>query len=87
MKGFLTFNLVTSMEFLTIILIIGKEFLEYYVIYDLEDNIVAYCDNLEELSRFTNRRKREFKYRFKDRDVLLYLYYDTYRKIYKFLDN
>lgn len=60
--------------------------MEYYVIYDLNDNIVAYCDNLKELSKFTNRREREFRYRFKNRDVVFYLYFDTYRKIYKFFD-
>lgn len=34
----------------------------YYVIYDLNDNIIAYIDNLEELSNYVNRRKRQLKY-------------------------
>lgn len=61
--------------------------MEYYVIYDLDDNIVSYCDNLDELSKFTNRRKKHLKFNLKDRNFIYYLYFDTYRKIYKFIDN
>lgn len=60
---------------------------EYYVIYDLDDNIIALCLDLDELSEYTNRRKRELKYRFKTRNCIYYLYYVTYRKIYKFTDD
>lgn len=61
--------------------------MEYYVIYDLDDNIISYCDNLDELSRFTNRRKKHLKYNFKERNLVYYLYFNTYRKIYKFIDD
>lgn len=59
--------------------------MEYYVIYDLLDNVVAYIDNLDELSKFTNIEKKKLKYRFKNRDFLNYIYDNSYRKIYKFL--
>ena len=57
--------------------------MEYYVIYDKDDNLVAYCENIEELSNFVNRRKRELKYRFKDRNVFN-IQVPTLFKIYKF---
>lgn len=60
--------------------------MDYYVIYDLHDNIVAYCDNLDELSKCVNRRKRELKYRFKNRNIY-YIQFPYILKIYKFLDN
>ena len=43
--------------------------MEYYVIYDKDDNLVAYCENIEELSIFVNRRKKELKYRFKSTNI------------------
>ena len=82
---FLHFKVVTSME-LVFIDVIGKEDLDYYVIYDFHDNIIAYCDNLDELSKFTNRLKKHLKYEFKNRDVVYYFYENTIRRIYKFLD-
>ena len=40
--------------------------MEYYVIYDLNDNIICYLDNLEELKKyFPNYRTRDLKRRFK----------------------
>lgn len=57
--------------------------MEYYVIYDKNDNIVAYCENLEELSKFVNRRKKELKYRFKNRD-LFNIQVPNLLKIYKY---
>lgn len=56
---------------------------EYYVIYDKNDNIIAYCDNIDELSKFVNRRKKELKYRFKDRDIFN-IQVPNLLKIYKF---
>ena len=58
--------------------------MEYYVIYDLNDNIIAYIDNLEELSSYTNFKKKYLKFRFKNRNYLNYIYDNSYRKIYKF---
>ena len=45
--------------------LIGKDILEYYVIYDLNDNVVAYIDTLDELATFTNLRKKQLKYKLK----------------------
>ena len=59
--------------------------MEYYVVYDLNDSIVSYCDNLEELSIFVNRRKKELKYRFKYKDIV-YIQSPIVLKIYRFLD-
>lgn len=59
---------------------------DYFVIYDLKDNLIAYCDNLDELSSFTNRLKKHLKFSFKNKNIVWYLYCDTYRKIYKFSD-
>lgn len=61
----------------------GKEYLDYYVVYDKDDNIIALCDDLDELSKFVNRRKKELKYRFKDRDMY-YIQVPNLLKIYKF---
>lgn len=57
--------------------------MEYYVIYDKYDNLVAYCENIEELSNFVNRRKRELKYRFKNKNVFN-IQVPNLLKIYKF---
>ena len=58
--------------------------MNHFVIYDLCDNIIAYIDNLEELSIFTNLRKKQLKYKLKNKDVIYYIYDNSYRKIYKF---
>ena len=57
--------------------------MEYCVIYDNNDNIIAYCENIDELSLFVKRKKRELKYRFKDKDVF-YIQIPSLLKIYKF---
>ena len=61
----------------------GKDLLEYYVIYDKNDNIIALCEDLDELSKFVNRRKKELKYRFKNKN-LFYIQVPNLLKIYKF---
>lgn len=58
--------------------------MDHFVIYDLCDNIIAYIDSLEELSLFTNLRKRQLKYKFKNKNTIYYIYDNSYRKIYKF---
>lgn len=58
--------------------------MDHFVIYDLCDNIIAYIDSLEELSLFTNLRKRQLKYKFKNKNKIYYIYDNSYRKIYKF---
>lgn len=57
--------------------------MEYYVVYDFNDNIIAYCNDLDELSIFVNRRKKELKYRFKNKDIF-YVQVPKILKIYKF---
>ena len=57
--------------------------MEYYVVYDKNDNIVAFCEDLEELSIFVNRRKRELKYRFKNKNIFC-IQVPTLLRIYKF---
>lgn len=59
--------------------------MEHFVIYDLEDNIIAYVDSFEELSLFTKLRKRQLKYKLKNKNFIYYIYGNSYRKIYKFL--
>ena len=59
--------------------------MEYYVIYDLKDNNISYINTLEELSSFTQLRKKQLKYKLKNKDFIYYTYGNTYRKIYKFL--
>ncbi len=44
--------------------------MEYFVIYDLNDNIIAYIDTLEELSAYVNRPLRELRYRFKLKNIV-----------------
>ena len=65
--------------------IYGKEYLEYYLVYDKDDNILAFCDSLDELSIFVNRRKKELKYRFKTKD-LVYIQVPKLLKLYKFIE-
>lgn len=57
--------------------------MEYYIIYDKDDNLIAYCENIEELSIFVNRRKRELKYRFKNKNIFN-IQVPNLLKIYKF---
>lgn len=57
--------------------------MEYYVIYDINDNIIALCEDLDELSKFVNRRKKELKYRLKNKSIY-YIEVPKILKIYKF---
>ena len=56
----------------------------YFVIYDLNDNLICYVDTLEELAEFTKLRKKQLKYKLKNKDFIYYIYQDTYRKIYRY---
>lgn len=57
--------------------------MEYYVIYDKNDNLIAFCEDLDELSKFVNRRKKELKYRFKSKNIFC-IQVPKLLKIYKF---
>lgn len=59
--------------------------MEYYVIYDLKDNVITYLDSIEELAIFTKLRKKQLKYKFKNSEFIYYTYENSYRKIYKFI--
>lgn len=59
--------------------------MEFYVVYDKNDNIVSICIDLEELSHFVNRRERDLKYKFKSKDVV-YIKVPTLLKVYKLLN-
>ena len=57
----------------------------YFVVYDNYDNIIAYCDNLEELSKLVNRNKKYLKFYLKNKDFT-YIQKPSLIKIYKFSD-
>lgn len=56
----------------------------YFVIYDLNDNLICYIDTFEELANYTNLRKKQLKYKLKNKEFIYYIYNNTYRKIYQF---
>ena len=55
----------------------------YFVVYDYWNNIVAYIDDIDELSKFVNRRKRQLVYKFKTQDCV-YIEDENILKVYKF---
>lgn len=57
--------------------------MEYYVIYDKNDNVIALCEDLTELSKFVNKEKKILKFRFKTSDVV-FVKVPNLIKIYKF---
>lgn len=62
--------------------------MEYYVIYDLNDNVVAYCDDIVELINFTKLRLKDIHYKFRKNSfnyVFIIINKKKY-KIYKFFD-
>lgn len=59
---------------------------EFYVIYDLKDNIVAYADDKKELSNFTGLRSRDVNFRFKNRHFILTTINGFLYKVYRFFD-
>lgn len=58
--------------------------MEFYVIYDKYENIIAYCDNIEELISYTGIRKNNLKSRLKTKDYYYYLDNGSYNLIYRF---
>ena len=49
----------------------------------MNDNVLAFCDGLDELSKFVNREKKALKFKFKTNDVV-YVKIPHLAKIYKF---
>lgn len=37
----------------------------YYVLYDIDDNLICYLDTIDDLIRFTGLRKYDITYKFK----------------------
>lgn len=59
--------------------------MEYFVIYDLKDNLVAYIESLDELAIYTNLKKKQLKYKLKNKEFIYYIANNCYQKIYKFI--
>lgn len=64
--------------------IIGKDKLEYYLIYDLNDNLIAYIDTKKELSNFTGLRIKDINYKFKQKNHIYSFLNKKIYVIYKF---
>lgn len=58
--------------------------MEYFVIYDKNDNIITYCDTIQELISFTGIRKNNLRSRLKYKDYYYYLDNGSYNLIYRF---
>lgn len=59
---------------------------QYYVIYDLHDNLECFILNIDELSLYTGLRKKDINYKFKNtnNDYILYRDNNVNKKIYCF---
>ena len=57
----------------------------YYVIYDLNDNLIAYIDSKKELSSFTGLRIGDINYKFKNNDYIVCSINHSLFKVYKFI--
>ena len=44
--------------------------MEYYIVYDKNDEILAFCNDLDELSKFVDVKKKFLKFRFKTNDFI-----------------
>lgn len=59
--------------------------MEYFVLYDLEDNIVCYFDNIYEVKRYLpNYRLRDIKRRFFNSDFIKIIIFGRTYKLYHF---
>ena len=60
--------------------------MEYYVIYDINDNIVVYLDNVKALSEFTGLRVKDINYKFKNASLdFIYVVLDNIKyKVFRF---
>ncbi len=58
--------------------------MEYYVIYNLNDDIVAYIDTKKELSNFTGLRIKDINYKFKNRKFINVVINEAFYKVYNF---
>lgn len=60
---------------------------DYYVIYDMDDNIICLCVGLKELAHCISRKAKHLKFRFKNKNFIYFVCANTYFKIFKFTDN
>lgn len=58
--------------------------MQYFVLYDMNDNIVAYFDNKFEMCNYTGVRLYDVYYRFKNKKFIQVVINDIFYKIYKF---
>lgn len=58
--------------------------MDYFVVYDLNDNLIAYLDNVYELIYFTGLRLYDINYKFKNTDHIVARISRKSFKIYKF---
>ena len=58
----------------------------FYVLYDLNDNIIVYLDNIKELSNFNGLRVKDINYKFKNSllDFIYVVFDNTKYKVCKF---
>lgn len=59
--------------------------MEYFIVYDMNDNIVCYIDTKEELSVFTGLPIKRINYRFKYSNFINTHVDNLLFKIYKFV--
>lgn len=57
----------------------------YFVLYDMNDNIICYIENFEELRKYLpNYRVRDIRRRFLNNSFIKIIFNNTMFKIYKF---
>lgn len=56
----------------------------YFVVYDLNDNLICYIETKKELSFFTGLRLKDINYKFKNKNWVLFKRNKQLLKIYKF---
>ena len=62
--------------------------MDYYVVYDMNDNIIAYYDNKYDLSFYYGIRVKDINYKFKNtsENFIVFLFLHKFLKIYRFFD-
>lgn len=58
--------------------------MQYFILYDNNDNIVAYFDNKIEMCNFTGIRFRDVNYRFKNKNFIKVVIDNILYKLYVF---
>ena len=58
--------------------------MEYYTVYDMEDNIIAFLDSIDELHLFSGLRIGDIKYKFKDTNNIVFVKDHKKYKVFRF---